>query len=356
MNNSEQSSLIIYHTDDGKASVALFARDGNVWMNQSQLAELFATSKQNISAHISNILKENELVADSVVKNYLTTAADGKAYPVTFYAIDMILAIGFRVRSPRGTEFRRWANANLKQYLIKGFVMDDDRLKHGGGRADYFDELLSRIRDIRASEFRFYQKVRELLALSSDYDPTDKATQMFFAETQNKLLFAVTGMTAAEIIMSRADADAPNMNLTSWKGKIVRKGDIVTAKNYLSVDEVDSLNRLTVIFLETAELRVKERKDLTLSYWQDNVDRLLAFNDKPILQTRGRVSHAEMEERVAQIYEQFDARRKKVDAIRADEDDLRELDYVENIVKNKHTPKRKTQHKSQHKSQKQSDS
>jgi len=245
----------------------------------------------------------------------------------------MVLAIGFRVRSARGTEFRKWANANLKQYLIKGFVMDDDRLKNGGGRADYFDELLERIRDIRASEMRFYQKVRDLLALSSDYDATDKATQMFFAETQNKLLFAITGMTAAELILSRADANAPNMNLTAWKGKVVRKGDIITAKNYLNADEVDSLNRLTVIFLETAELRVKERKDLTLSYWQSNVDRLLEFNDKPILQTKGRISHAQMEDKIVQIYQDFDARRKKEDALQAEEDDMRELTQTENIVK-----------------------
>jgi hypothetical protein len=332
MPNDEQN-LIIYNTKDGKASVALFARDGNVWMNQGQLAELFATSKQNISLHISNILKEGELLGDSVVKDYLTTAADNKNYPVTFYAIDMVLAIGFRVRSARGTEFRKWANANLKQYLIKGFVMDDDRLKNGGGRADYFDELLARIRDIRASELRFYQKVRHLLALSSDYDATDKVTQMFFAETQNKLLFAITGKTAAEIILSRADANAPNMNLKAWKGKVVRKGDIVTAKNYLNADEVDSLNRLTVIFLETAELRVKDRKDLTLSYWQSNVDRLLEFQERAVLQTKGRISHAQMEAKIADIYQEFDARRKKEDALAADAEDLAALDHTEIIIK-----------------------
>ncbi len=335
--SDNKQNLIIYNTKDGKASVALFARDGNVWMNQSQLAELFVTSLSNINMHISNILKENELSENSVIQYYLTTASDGKQYNVKFYALDMVLAIGFRVKSTRGTEFRKWANSNLKQYLIKGFVMDDDRLKNGGGRADYFDELLERIRDIRASEFRFYQKVRDLLALSSDYDATDKATQMFFAETQNKLLFAVTGKTAAEIIVSRANAAAPNMNLTSWKGKIVRKGDIVTAKNYLTADEIDSLNRLTVIFLETAELRVKERKDLTLSYWQANVDKLLEFNDKPILQSKGQISHAQMEEKIAQIYRQFDTRRKKEDAIAADENDLRELNQVEDIVKKKRT-------------------
>lgn len=333
MSNAENDqNIIIYNTADGKAAVSLYARDGNVWMNQQQLSELFDTSKQNVSLHINNILKEKELLQDSVVKDYLTTASDGKQYNVTFYALDMVLAIGFRVRSTRGTEFRKWANTHLKQYLIKGFVMDDERLKNPNGRADYFDELLERIRDIRASEKRFYQKVRDLLALSSDYDATDKATQMFFAETQNKLLYAVTGHTAAEIIVQRADANAPNMNLNTWKGSVVRKADITTAKNYLNADEVDSLNRLTVIFLETAELRVKERKDLTTQYWRGNVDKLLTFNDKPILSTVGRVSHAQMEKKISEIYEKFDARRKQEQALEADTEDLRDLDDVAKAV------------------------
>ncbi|RFC36187.1 MAG: hypothetical protein DID92_2727743747 [Candidatus Nitrotoga sp. SPKER] len=335
MNDDTEQNLLIYHTADGKAAVSLYARDGNVWMNQGQLAELFATSKQNISLHIRNILNEKELSAASTVKDYLTVAANNKQYNITFYALDMILAIGFRVRSPRGTEFRKWANTHLKQYLIKGFVMDDERLKKPDGRADYFDELLERIRDIRASELRFYQKVRDLLALSSDYDASDKATQMFFAETQNKLLYAVTGHTAAEIIVQRADANAPNMNLQSWKGSVVRKGDITTAKNYLSADEVDSLNRLTVIFLETAELRVKERKDLTLSYWRDNVDKLLAFNEKPLLAGTGRISHAQMEKQISVVYEQFDARRKTEQAIAADAQDLEELNDVAKTIAQK---------------------
>ncbi len=333
---NNQQNLIIYNTADGKAAVSLYTRDGNVWMNQNQLAELFATSVPNINTHISKLLKEKELEANSVIKDYLITAADNKQYKVKFYALDMILAIGFRVRSTRGTEFRKWANAHLKQYLIKGFVMDDQRLKNPDGRADYFDELLNRIRDIRASELRFYQKVRDLLALSSDYDATDKATQMFFAETQNKLLYAVTGHTAAEIILQRADANAPNMNLTAWKGSVVRKADITTAKNYLNADEVDSLNRLTVIFLETAELRVKERKDLTIAYWRDNVEKLLTFNDKPILTTAGRISHAQMEQKIAALYEQFDTRRKREQALEADAQDLQELDEVAKVVaKNK---------------------
>lgn len=328
-----QENLIIYHTDDGKAKVALYARDGDIFMNQAQLAELFDTSVQNISNHILNILNEKELLEDSVIKDYLITATDGKDYNVRFYALDMILAIGFRVRSKRGTQFRKWANTHLKQYLIKGFVIDNDRLKNPDGRVDYFDELLEQIRDIRASEKRFYQKVRDLLALSSDYDSTDKATQMFFAETQNKLLYAITQNTAAELILSRADADLPNMGLTSWKGTIVRKGDIVIAKNYLSHDEVDSLNRLTVIFLESAELRVKSRKDLTLSFWRNNIDQLLMFNDFPILPNVGSRSHTQMEKQVEQIYDVFHLKRKQLDAVKADADDLADLVQLERDVK-----------------------
>tara|TARA_B110001452_G_C15236575_1_gene428131 strand:- start:998 stop:1996 length:999 start_codon:yes stop_codon:yes gene_type:complete len=329
---SEQN-LIIYNTEDGKASVALYAKDGDVWMNQQQLAELFDTSVPNVSTHISNILKERELKEGSVIKNYLTTASDGKKYDVTFYSLSMILAIGFRVRSKRGTQFRIWANQNLRDYMIKGFVMDDERLKNPDGRPDYFDELLERIREIRASEKRFYQKVKDLLALSSDYDPTDKATQMFFAETQNKLLFAVTQQTAAELVVKRADADKPNMGLTSWKGNKVRKQDIITAKNYLTKDELDTLNRLTVIFLETAELRVKEKKDINLNFWRNNVDRILQFNDKTILKNAGSISNALMEEKVKQIYTLFDQKRKQFEAEQADLEDLKTLE--ERIKKSK---------------------
>ncbi len=328
----EQSNIIIYNTDDGKAKVILYADDGNIWMNQNQMAELFATSTPNISIHISNILKDNELSRDSVVKEYLTTAADGKKYNVTFYSLDVILAVGFRVRGKRGTQFRIWANRNLKEYLVKGFLIDDDRLKNPDGRPDYFDELLERIRDIRASEKRFYQKVRDLLALSSDYDKTDKATQMFFAETQNKLLYAVTHKTAAELVVSRADAEQPNMALTSWKGNVVRKQDIYTAKNYLKDNEIDMLNRLTVLFLDSAELRVKEHKDLTLDYWRENVDALLNFQDKEVLRNAGSVSNAQMEHIVGAVYEEFNRRRKLYEAEQADRADRDEFsNLIEDI-------------------------
>ena len=280
---SEENKIIIYHTPDGKVSISLMTDDGTVWMNQNQLATLFDTSVPNISMHISNILEENELYKNSVIKDYLSTAADGKNYKVTFYSLDMVLAIGFRVRSKRGTQFRQWANSHLKEYMVKGFLMDDDRLKNPDGRPDYFDELLARIRDIRASEKRFYQKVRDLFALSSDYDSTDKATQMFYAETQNKLLYAITSQTAAEIVVSRADPNEPNMALTSWKGTIVRKQDIYIAKNYLNQDELDNLNRFVTVFLETAELRAKNRQDITIDFWRDSVDKIIALNDKELL-------------------------------------------------------------------------
>ena len=330
--DDDRQDIIIYNTADGKASVSLYAKDGMVWMNQNQLAKLFDTSVPNISMHISNILKEKELSANSVVKDYLTTAADGKDYKVTFYSLEMVLAIGFRVRSKRGTQFRIWANHHLKEYMVKGFVMDDERLKTPDGRPDYFDELLERIREIRASEKRFYQKVRDLFALSSDYDKTDKATQMFFAETQNKLLYAVTGKTVAEIILERADADKPNMALTSWKGSVVRKQDIFIAKNYLNEDEIDTLNRLVVIFLETAELRAKNRIDITMKFWHDNVDRLLAFNERPLLKGKGAISNAAMEEKVREIYQLFDAKRKTYEAEQADQEDLAELKQLEEKI------------------------
>ena len=331
----KRNNIIIYNTDDGKAMVTLYAVDGMVWMNQKQMAELFDTSVPNVNMHIANILKEGELDENSVIKDYLITAADGKQYNTKFYSHDMILAIGFRVRSKRGTQFRIWANKNLKEFMIKGYVMDDERLKNPDGRPDYFDELLERIRDIRASEKRFYQKIRDLMMLSSDYDKTDKSTQMFFAETQNKLLYAVTNKTAAEIICSRADASQPNMALTSWKGSVVRKQDIYIAKNYLTSDEIDTLNRLTVLFLDSAELRVKEHRDLTLGFWRQNVDTLLNFQSKKVLVGAGSISTKQMEDKVDAVYKEFDQRRKAYEALEADKQDADELKQLESEIKSR---------------------
>ena len=328
MNNLSQN-IIIYNTVDGKTSVSLLAKSGTVWMNQMQIAELFATSIPNISMHITNIFKENELDKNSVVKDYLTTANDGKNYNVAHYSLEMILAIGFRVRSKRGTQFRQWANKNLSEYMIKGFIMDDERLKNPDGKPDYFDELIERIRDIRASEKRFYQKVRDLFALSSDYDVSDKATQLFYAQTQNKLLFAITAQTAAEIIINRADATLPNMALKSFQGSRVRKQDIYIAKNYLTEDELDSLNRFVVVFLETAELRAKNRQDITMDFWRENIDRIIEFNDKEVLKNNGTISHSQMEKMVEKVYVTFDEKRKKQETIEADFQDLEELKQIE---------------------------
>lgn len=326
-------NLILYTSDDGKSSVSLYERDGSVWLNQLQMAELFATSKPNINMHIANILKDRELDANSTIKDYLTVATNGKSYNVKFYSLEMIMAVGFRVRSVRGVQFRQWANRHLTEYLRKGFVIDDERLKNPDGRPDYFDELLARIRDIRASEKRFYQKVRDLFKLSVDYDATDKATQMFFAATQNKLLYAITGHTAAEIVMNRAKADEPNMGLTSWKGSIVRKQDVIIAKNYLTADELDSLNRLVVIFLEMAEFRAKSRKDLTMSYWKENVDKILLANDQPLLLGKGSVGNEQMEAYAHAVYDDFHARRKAQDALDADAEDMQELFELEQELK-----------------------
>ncbi|MFT6599461.1 MAG: hypothetical protein ACJATD_000292 [Alloalcanivorax sp.] len=324
--------LILYRSDDGRAEIQLRAEGETVWLTQMEMAELFDTSKQNVSLHIRNILNEKELSEGSVVKESLTTAADGKSYRVKWYSLPMILAVGYRVRSPRGTQFRQWATAHLEEYLVKGFVMDDQRLKEPGGW-DYFDELLERIRDIRASEKRFYQKVRDLFALSSDYRADDRDAQLFFAEVQNKLLYAVTGHTAAEIVVRRADPGEPNMALTSWKGARVRKQDVAIAKNYLTADEVDTLNRLVVIFLEQAELRAKDRKDLTLDYWRSNVDRLLEFNERPVLEGAGAISAERARQVAHERFEQFDVQRRRGEALEADVEDLRELEALEKQLK-----------------------
>lgn len=324
------SELIIYQSDDGKAQVQFRAMDGNVWLNQQEIAELFDTSKQNASLHIKNILSEGELRAEATVKESLTVQIEGRRKvqrQVFLYNLPLILAVGYRVRSVRGTQFRQWATAHLTEYLVKGFVMDDERLKNPGGW-DYFDELLARIREIRASEKRFYQKVRELFALSSDYQANEQGAQLFFAEVQNKLLYAVTQHTAAEIIRDRANASAPNMGLTTWEGSRVRKADVIVAKNYLSADEVDTLNRLVVIFLEQAELRVKDRQPLTLDYWRQNVDRLLSFNDKPILQGSGKLSNESAKQIAHDRYDSFDAQRRQAEAQAADVEDLKALEAV----------------------------
>ena len=339
------SDLILYTSEDGVSRLQLRVDGGTIWLSQAEIAELFQTTKQNVSLHARNVLEEGELQAEATVKESLTVQIEGKREvkrTIQFYNLELILAIGYRVRSPRGTQFRQWATTHLREYLVKGFVMDDERLKDPRGW-DYFDELLARIREIRASEKRFYQKVRDLISLSSDYRRDDSATQIFFAEVQNKLHYAATGKTAAELIVSRADPALPNMALTNWKGSRVRKQDVIIAKNYLTHDEIDTLNRLVVIFLEQAELRVKQRKDLTLDYWRQNVDDLLRFNDQAVLSGPGSISHDDMKRVVQERYETFDANRRAAEAIEADAEDLKEIEELERQLKEKEKGKGKTE-------------
>ena len=332
------NNLILYTTDDGKSQIQLRADLGTVWLTQLEMAELFDATKQNISLHLKNIIEDGELDAAATIKESLTVQTEGTRQvqrPVTLYNLDAILAVGYRVRSPRGVQFRRWASTVLKEYLVKGFVMDDERLKNPDGRPDYFDEMLARIRDIRASEKRFYQKVRDLFALAADYDKTDEATQTFFATVQNLLLYAVTQKTAAELIVSRANPADPHFGLLTWKGAQVRKQDILVAKNYLTEDEVDTLNRLVVIFLETAELRAKRQTITSMGFWRENVGQIIVSNGFPLLSGAGTVSHARMEQKLEPLYLDFDQRRKAEEARAADAQDEAELKALENTIKNR---------------------
>ncbi len=326
------SDLILYTTDDGKAQIELRAEGGTAWMSLNRLAELFERDKSVISRHIANIFADGELDAESVVAEYATTARDGKTYQVAHYNLDMILAVGYRVRSPRGAQFRRWASTILQDYLLKGFVMDDARLKQPD--YDYFDELLERIRDIRASEARFYRKVRDLMALSEDYDGSSKTAQRFFATIQNKMLYAVTNHTAAELIVARADADASNMGLTSWKGARVRKGDVGTAKNYLADGEISDLNLIVTMFLDTAELRARRRQTMRLAEWEGVLDNFLRSNEMPVLSGAGSRSHKQAISYAKAAYATFDDARKLAER-RADAaiDELDELKKIAEMTR-----------------------
>jgi hypothetical protein len=328
-----QNDLVLYSTDDGLSKFSLRKINGQVWLTQLDMADLYQTSKQNISKHIKSVIAEGELAEGAVVNSKLTTGSDDKEYLTKHYALSMILAVGYRVRSSRGTQFRQWATQNLAEFMVKGFVMDDERLKEPGW--DYFDELLERIRDIRSSEKRFYQKVRDLFTLSEDYQAHLKDTQTLFAEVQNKLFFAVTGYTAAELIVERADANKPNMNLTSFKGAKIRKADIVIAKNYLQKDELDHLNRLVSMFFEFAELRAKQKQHLCLDDWKAYIDSFMEFNEQPLLKNKGNVSRADMKLIADKRYDEFDRKRKKQDAIDVDNAEIVALEQLEKTLKDK---------------------
>jgi len=305
-----ETNILIYQTEDGNTKIDVRLENETVWMTQKAIAELYQSTKQNISLHIKNIFEEKELSENSVVKFYLTTAKDGKNYRTKHYNLEMIIAIGYRVRSHRGTQFRQWATERLNEYLVKGFIMDDDRLKdmRNFGQ-DYFDELLERIRDIRASEKRFYQKITDIYATSVDYDPKVEITQKFFATVQNKLHFAIHGQTAAELIVDRSSAEKENMGLMAWKGDKVRKRDVTVAKNYLSEKEIKSLNRIVTMYLDYAEDQAERQRPMYMKDWIDKLNAFLKFNERDILENAGKVSKLVADEIAIQEYERFNQHR-----------------------------------------------
>jgi len=296
MTNSE---ILLYHAADGEPIIQVKLENETVWLNQAQMAELFNTSKQNISLHIKNIIAEGELDEKATVKEYLTVQKEGNRNvkrDVDFYNLDMIISVGYRINSARGTQFRIWATQRLKEYLVKGFTMNDERLS--GGRTDYFDELVERVRAIRASEKNFYHKVKDIFSTSVDYDNDDETAKTVYATVQNKFHYAIHGHTAAELINDRVDANKPNMGLTNWTGKIVTRADAQIAKNYLGELELKRLELLVEQFLSFAELRSVERKVMYMRDWNKKLDEFLVLNEKEILKNSGKVSRKDMEYKV----------------------------------------------------------
>lgn len=325
------SQIIFYQTEDGQTRLEVKMDQETVWLNQNQMAELFQTTKQNISLHINNVFEEKELQRRPTVKDYLTVQQEGNrevSRSVEHYNLDVIISVGYRVKSHRGTQFRIWATQRLREYIIKGFTLDDERLKKGGG--DYFDELLGRIREIRSSERNFYQKIKDLYATSVDYDSKAQITCDFFALAQNKIHWAIHGHTAAELIAERADAAKPNMGLTAWSGAKVHKQDIHVAKNYLTKDEIELLNLIISQYLDFAEFQARTRKLMHMRDWMRKLDDFLRVNEREILQGLGKVSAQLAKEKAEREFEKFEAQRRELEDAKADEQFLQELNELEN--------------------------
>lgn len=322
--------IIIYQTDDGLAKIQLRATGGTVWLSQREMAELFQTSSDNISLHLKNIYQEAELEEKATTEDFSVVKIEGArqvSRTIKHYNLDAIIAVGYRVNSKRATQFRIWATSILKEYLIKGFAMNDERLKQADDW-DYFDEWLERIRDIRASEKRFYQKIKDLYTTAVDYEKSSEQAQLFFKKVQNKMLWAATGETAAELISSRSNPSKPNMGLTSWAGSIVRKGDIGTAKNYLKKEEIEQLNRIVTMYLDYAEEQAKRRKPITMTQWEEKLDAFLEFNEHDLLTHAGKVQMVVAQSLAADRYEEFDKNRRKAEALQADQEDILEIEEL----------------------------
>ena len=325
----ENSNIVLYRTEDGKTKIDVKLDDETVWLTQAQMVKLFQKSKQNVSLHIRNIFAEGELDEGSVVKEYLTTAKDGKKYKTNHYNLDVIISVGYRVKSHRGTQFRIWATQQLKEYLIKGFVINDERLEEGRTSQNYFDELLERIRRIRISERNFYQKVRDIFATSVDYDSRTDYAKQFFATIQNKFHYAITGLTAAELITKRIDSKKRNAGLTNWKGEIITSKQAKIAKNYLEELELKRLELLAEQFLSYAELQIVEKRVMYMNDWIEKLDNFLIFNEKEILHGAGSVSRKEMEDKVkAELKKFFDPKDNK--KLSSDKEDIPSLPSKKN--------------------------
>jgi hypothetical protein len=304
-NNSE---ILLYQSEDGQTKIDVRLEDETVWLSQVQMAELFQTTKQNISLHIKNIFDEGELNEISSVKEYLTVQTEGKREVqrnLGFYNLDVIISVGYRVKSPQGTKFRQWATKRIHEYIVKGFTMDDNRLKQEGARSRYFEELLQRIRDIRSSERNFYQKVTDIYATSIDYKKDDELTNVFFATVQNKMHFAVHGKTAAEMINERVDASKPFLGLTNFKGDYITVRDIGIAKNYLSETELKQLNLIVSLYLDFAELQATNGRLMKMVDWIKKLDDFLRISEKEILTGAGKISHLEAIEKAEKEYEKY---------------------------------------------------
>jgi len=338
-----KSELILYQTEDGHTRLEVRLENETVWLTQNQMAELFQTSVPNVSMHIRNLFNERELQPDSVVKEFLTTAADGKNYQTRFYNLDVIISVGYRVKSHRGTQFRIWATQRLREYIVKGFTLDDERLKQGRTKNEYYDELLQRIREIRLSERNFYRKVCDIYKTSIDYDPAAEMTRQFFQTVQNKMHWAVHGQTAAEVIHARADAAKPQMGLTSWKGAKVRKADVAIAKNYLGEDELKKLSLIVTQYLDFAELQALERRPMHMRDWLAKLDAFLRAGDREILEHAGHVSAEEASRKAELEFEKFDQQRRQLEDAKAEAEfaaDVRALqDKAKALSKGK--PKKK---------------
>ncbi len=305
----DKGQFLLYQTPDGDSQIEVKLQNDTVWLSLDQMAELFQRNKSTISRHIKNVLEDGELEEDSVVANFATTATDGKNYSVAYYNLDMIISVGYRVHSYRGVQFRIWATKVLKEYIVKGFAMNDDLLKRAGG-GNYFDELLARIRDIRSSEKVFYRKVLEIYALSIDYDPRVEMTQKFFKTVQNKMHYSVHGHTAAEIIYERADAEKDFMGLTTWSGAMPSKPEAEIAKNYLTHEEIKSLNRIVSLYLDFAEMQAEEHRPMYMKDWINILDDFLRISRKDILTHAGKISAKLAKEKADQEYDKFKERTK----------------------------------------------